>query len=133
MAVERDQNQMPGTIRASQVLLWLSAGIWFVLGGFSLFGEPGDDSSQVATLVVIATLMFANSAMFIVVGLGLGIRRPWAWWLAVVVVIANLLLTFTDQIGFYDITTAVVDAAILALLVSGRSWFRSPPSAPAGS
>lgn len=106
-------------IRTAQAGFFLNAIIWLVLGIWSL-ARLGDKPDQSITMVVIAILMFANTAAFIFCGFTCGKRSIWFAVIAFFVLGVNILLTFTDQVGIIDWITLLIDLSILGLLIAGR-------------
>ncbi|MBE2223209.1 MAG: hypothetical protein IAF02_16825, partial [Anaerolineae bacterium] len=45
------------------------------------------------------------------------------FWLATAVLLINIILTFTDQVGIFDLLTLLLDVVILSLLIANRDWF----------
>jgi hypothetical protein len=77
------------------------------------------------TLWVITFLMFGNVGAMLVAGLWLGRQSRWAFIFALALLLVNILLTFTDQVGFFDIITALLDLLLLGLLLFNRKSFSS--------
>lgn len=112
-------------LRTAQALFYLNALIWLVFGAISLVRMANGDTNQTITLMIVAVLMFANAAAMMGSGLGLGTRRRIFYYLALGVLAANILLTFTDQFGTFDLLTLLIDLAIVAMLTADRqrySW-----------
>jgi lysylphosphatidylglycerol synthetase-like protein (DUF2156 family) len=112
----------PAAVRAAQALLIANAVIWlgFGVASFIRIAELGAGSG---TLAAVAVLMFGNAAAMLICGVGLGTRRRVFYWLALAVLIVNVVLTFTDQFGAFDLITLVIDLVIVGLLVAARGWF----------
>jgi hypothetical protein len=111
----------PGTIIASQILFWLNAAIWLVFGGINLVRMTS--SSETLTLVMVAILMFGNAVAMLLAGIGIGKRRSTYLFLAVLLLGVNILLTFTDQVGAFDLVTLATDTILLMLLYLSRWWY----------
>ncbi len=84
----------------------------------------GKDSldSPFAT-VIIATLMLGNTAAMWVSGYGLGKNRKIYYYFGTIVLIVNLVLTLTDQVGLFDWITLVIDLVLVGLLLATRTSF----------
>jgi chromate transport protein ChrA len=105
----------------AQVLFVLNAIIWILLGVFSLIRLV--DNATMAW--ILAALMFANAAVMLWIGWGLG-RKPKPFYnLALAVLAVNLSLTVTDEFGFYDLIVLLLDAGMVALLVFTRAKYLS--------
>ena len=106
----------PDAVRAAQVLFFLNAAIWVILGITSLLRVSRSPTS-IMTAIVIGILMFGNAGAMVVSGFGLGKWRGF-YYLALAVLLVNIVLTFTDQVGLLDILTFVLDLALLVLLIA---------------
>lgn len=110
--------------RIAQALFVLNGVIWFVFGVVSLLQLTRRYPDQQLTYILIAVLMFANVAALLLSAWLVG--KPWRWgfYLALAVLLANILLTFTDQVGFFDWATLLIDLAILGTLIVRRGRSR---------
>ncbi|MBP6470897.1 MAG: hypothetical protein KBE23_14785 [Chloroflexi bacterium] len=48
------------------------------------------------------------------------------FYVALAVLLVNIVLTVTDQFGLFDLLTLLLDLIILALLLAGRRQFLQP-------
>ena len=108
------------TVRFTQWLFFFNACIWLVFAVNSIFRLVNSSNTPLIAIWVVTILMFGNAGTMLVTGLWLGQRSRWAFFLALVVLFVNILLTFTDQVGFYDIVTVLLDFVILGLLLYDR-------------
>ena len=106
----------PDAVRAARVLFFVDATIWVVLGITSLLNVERGPTS-IMTAIVIGVLMFGNAGAMVVSGFGLGKWRGF-YYLALAVLLVNIVLTFTDQVGLLDILTFLLDLALLMLLIT---------------
>ncbi|MGW8251700.1 MAG: hypothetical protein ACWGO1_13735 [Anaerolineales bacterium] len=113
----------PREIRLAQWLFYLNAVIWLVFGVTSLLRLSSTGSTAYITLLVIAVLMLGNAAAMLLAGWGLGRRSRWLYFFAMAVLAVNILLTFTDQFGIFDLLTLLIDIGVLTLLVMGRRLY----------
>ena len=67
--------------------------------------------------------MFGNAGAMLLAGLGLGLRRLLPWLFAMAVLLVNILLTFTDQVGILDWVTFAIDIVLVMLLFANRSRY----------
>ncbi|MGD8623067.1 MAG: hypothetical protein PVJ34_00895 [Anaerolineae bacterium] len=120
-----DRSKSLAFVRAAQALLYLNAAIWFILSIWSLFRLAGDGPGMMVTLLVVALLMFGNAAAMLCSGWGLArFQRRW-YYLALAVVAINVVLTVTDQFGFFDLVTLLIDLLLLGLLLAIRKRYTS--------
>ena len=110
----------PRTVLIAQRLFFISAAIWLIFGIMGISRLLDGGNTPTIALWVIAILMFGNLGAMLAAGLWLGRQSKWAFLFALVVLAANILLTFTDQVGFFDIITALLDFCILGLLLYDR-------------
>jgi hypothetical protein len=104
-------------LKAALFLFFLNTLIWVVLGISILINTPAN------TPLVIGVMMFGNAAAMLVCGIGLGKQRKGFFFLALVVLVANIILTFTDEVGFLDFATFFVDLVLLILLIFDRKRY----------
>jgi hypothetical protein len=116
----------PRIIRMAQALFLFNAAIWLTFGFVSLFRMTSPAVLNQTAALIIAALMFGNVAALLVAGFGLGTRRRLFFLFAIAVLLVNILLTFTDQVGVFDVSTLVIDMITLGLLIAGRSAFFQP-------
>jgi lysylphosphatidylglycerol synthetase-like protein (DUF2156 family) len=117
------QKNDPLTLLLSQGLFVLNAVIWVAFGVTSLVQMGNNPNIPVITLGVIAVLMFFNAAFMLLAGWGLGRRQKRYWYFALALLAVNIVLTFTDQFGFFDLVTLLIDAALFVLLVMIRKHY----------
>ena len=113
----------PATVRAAQALLGVNAIIWLLFGVTSITRMTRQYPEQGTYYLIVGVLMFANVAAMLVSAWLAGRPRKWGFFLVLAVLLANILLTFTDQVGFFDIATLLLDLVILFLLFSQRRWY----------
>ena len=116
----------PGSVRIARILFYLMAATWLVFGVLSLVRLFNRSGSPLTPLVV-AILMMGNVVAMALAGLLLG--RPRKLWhlFALAVVLVNIVLTFPDEFGLFDLLTLIVDLVILGLLLArpARAYFWS--------
>jgi hypothetical protein len=110
----------PRTVRLAQGLFGLNTFLWLVFGIMSILRLNQGGTPSSATLWVVAILMFGNTGAMLISGIWLGKRIKLAFFFALAVLGINILLTFTDQVGFLDILTALIDFGLLGLLLFDR-------------
>lgn len=110
----------PRTVLTAQAVFFINAAIWLIFGiaGISRLANGGTTPTSV--LWIITILMFGNVGAMLISGLWLGKRSKRAFLFALAVLIVNILLSFTDQVGFFDILTALIDLGLLGLLLFDR-------------
>ena len=122
--------RMPGPIRLARWLLLLNAAIWLVFGLLTRVRPEGLSGLDQAFFWIVAGFMAANAALFLASAIAVGLRRRAAWTFVLAVLVVNILFTFTDQVGVFDLATFAIDAVVLALLLVKFRWYRK--TAPQG-
>lgn len=98
---------------AVQILLYLIGTIWLIFSAVTIIKGGW----------IIGVLMIGNGVVLIGIGAGLNRFRKLFYWVGVIVVGVNILLTFTDQFGFFDFATLLIILAIFILLVANRKYY----------
>lgn len=124
MALRREFR--PTAIQLAQALFYANAAIWVVLAAATVWRMAGGSAEQRVSAVVIAVLMLGNAGAMLVSGVGLGRRSRPFYLLALGVLLVNLVLTVTDQVGLLDVLTGALDLALLGLLVAVRKHYFAP-------
>ena len=62
--------------------------------------------------------MFGNAAVMLWSGVAIGKRQKRFHALALAVLVINIVLTFTDQFGLFDLLTLLIDVALLGILLA---------------
>jgi MFS family permease len=114
----------PVQITLAQVLFFLNAAVWlfFLILFLSDQVSPGDSIST----WVIPILMVGNILAMLVCGIGLGKRKRRMYYLSLAVILVNIILTVTDQVGLFDYLTLLLDLVILTLLIASYKAFSHP-------
>jgi len=113
-------SEIPVKLRAAQALFFLNAAIWLVFGFVTVGRMAGRDPAQAMTTWVVAILMVGNAGAMLISGWGLGRHRKWFYYLAIAVLVVNIILTLTDQFGPLDLATLIIDLVAFGLLMA--SW-----------
>jgi hypothetical protein len=101
--------------------------IWFVFGFYSLTRINGGSNTLSNFGWIIAGLMFVNGAVLILIGWRLQDARRFNFYLALLVLAGNILLTFTDEFGIFDLITLIIAISLLILLLVTKSKYLSVP------
>lgn len=104
----------------TQRLFYLNAAVWVLLGILTLWRMRAGGSFDAIGAIMIGMLMFGNAFILLLAGVGLGERTRLTYVFAVLILVVNILLTFTDQVGWLDLLTLLLDLVILAMLVVYR-------------
>ena len=117
---------VPAVMVGARFLFLLNAGFWTVSGVLSLMRLTDGTGVSPVVALVVATLMFANAGVMLLIGWALGMRRKPIYYLAITVLLVNIASTVTDEFGVLDLVTLWIDMLLLALLVVNRSRYIPP-------
>ena len=121
-------NQTPprfGFKRAAQSLFGLNALIWLILAGVSLARLTGDRPNSFI-FWVIAALMVGNAGAMLLCAVVIGRRKRIYYLFALLVLLVNIVMSVTDQVGWADLLTLFIDVVLLGILLGGRPFFWPP-------
>lgn len=103
-------------LKLVRVLFVVSALVWLNFA-FGMARRAGmADQEQAIGYTVVAVLLAGNAAAMLLAAWVLRWRSRLSFTFAAALLLVNLLLTFTDQVGLWDWLTAALDAVILGLL-----------------
>ena len=111
------------TVLIAQWLFFINACVWLIFAVNNILRLENISNTPMIILWVVIILMFANAGALFVTGLWLGRQSKWAYFFALAVLLVNILLTFTDQVGFYDIVTVLLDFVTLGFLLYDRKTY----------
>jgi lysylphosphatidylglycerol synthetase-like protein (DUF2156 family) len=112
--------------RAAQILFYLNGMIWLSFAIWSLARMGRDGLGSPVATMFMATLMLGNTAAMWLSGYGLGKRSKIFYYIGIVVLIVNLVLTLTDQVGLLDWITLLIDLVLVGLLLANRKSYLRP-------
>jgi hypothetical protein len=108
-------------LKTTQIAFFLNALVWVVFGflSFSLAFNGGGNLR-----FALSVLMFINAGFFI--GFGFLIRKaqPWVFFLGILYVTVNVVLSITDQFGWIDFLIMLLNLVLLGLLFVTRLWMK---------
>jgi hypothetical protein len=114
---------VPMPVEAARMLFFLNAGIWTGFALFTVTGMASRYPDQTATLWILGILMVGNALFMVLAGIGVGKRGRLAYYFSLALLVVNIVLTFTDQFGAFDLVTLLLDVGLLALLVVTRAHY----------
>jgi hypothetical protein len=113
-------------VRLARALFYLNAAAWFIFGALSLLRMADGSSDMSFTLWIVAILMFGNVGAMVLCGAVLVRRQRRFYFLAVGVLMINVVLSVTDEFGVFDLVTMMIDVVLLGLLFAIRKRYLSP-------
>ncbi len=93
------------------------AGFWTLFGFFWLFIDK-----DYKYFYFVNGLMFAMILVWL--GFYLGKKKEWAFWLALLITFVNIILTITDQVGWFDIIYLIPAIGLFILVFMQRKIFK---------
>ena len=67
--------------------------------------------------------MAANAAAMLAAGIVIGRKKQQYYYFALALLTVNIILTFTDQFGFLDLVTLLIDLALILFLLIAKKDF----------
>ena len=108
--------------KIAQGLFFLSSLIWLAFGAYTLLGMAGRYPNQI-TIYVVGIVMIGNLGAMALSGFLLSKQNKRFYVFALLVIVVNILLTFTDQFGLFDFITMVIDLVLFGFLISIRKQY----------
>lgn len=103
---------------------WLfcaQAAFWLIIGGISLARMSSNTDMPSLALAIIAGLMVANAAAMFWAAWAISQRKRWMHFLALGLAAVNAILSVTDEFGWIDFMTLLVNLVLVGLLLSARA------------
>jgi hypothetical protein len=114
---------MPPSRPLARALFFVNTLLWVLLGVVFLLKLGDANSNQIVGYLIVALLMFGNAGAMLVCGVVIVRPRRIYFYLALAVLAVNIVLTFTDQVGLWDIITLLIDLVLVGLLVAMRRTY----------
>lgn len=113
--------QVSTLLKTTQATFFLNALVWLIFGAMSFslaFNGAGN------WRFVLSALMLINASIF--VGFGFLIRKgqPWMFFVGILYVALNVVLSITDQFGWIDFFIMLLNMVLLGLLFVTRQRMR---------
>ncbi len=108
----------------ARALFFVNTLIWLGLASYVLYDMAVINTNRLSAILV-GVFMLGNAAMMLVSGITLGKRQTWTYYFVILVLVVNILLTFTDQFGFWDLLTLIIDLILFGILLSIRKPYLS--------
>jgi hypothetical protein len=105
---------------AARGLLYLMGAVWVGFGLYSLVKTMQGSNSPAGMGWIISALMFVNAFFFFWIGWGLGKQIKFFFYIALLFLVGNILLTIADEFGIFDFITLLIAIVIFVLLILER-------------
>ncbi len=110
-------------LKITQSLFGINALIWVGLGVVTLL-RLGETSPQIkVVMAIMGMMMFGNAGSMLLSAWLLPKKRMPIVIFALAILTINILLTFTDQVGFWDWLTVLIDFALVGILLGNWKFF----------
>ena len=104
-------DQTTKLLKLTRILLFANAAVWLVFGALSFSQAQGMDWR-----FILSVLMVANALVMIVFGVLLASGRAWVFFLAILYMALNVVLSITDQFGLIDALILLLNLVVLGFL-----------------
>ena len=108
-----ENKQTKNLLKLTRILIFVNAAIWLMFGGLS-FSRALMSISDLR--FILSVLMVANAVVMIVLGVLLASGRAWIFFVAIMYMALNVVLSFTDQFGFVDALILLLNLVVLGFL-----------------
>lgn len=115
--------------KLTQALFFLNAAIWLVFAILSLFRAASENG---LTRGVITIMMVANAVVMFWFGVKILSGRAWIFFLAILYIALNVVLSVTDQFGWIDALILLLNLILLGLLFLARHRMNRNAKASSG-
>ena len=120
------KNQLSSMLNLTRISFFLNAAVWLFFGVLSVFRFAEDGSLM---RLVYAVLMIANAVVMAWFGLTIVSGRNWVFFLGILYMAINVVLSITDQFGWIDALILLLNLVILGLLFVTRQRMSSTDKA----
>jgi len=117
MDTNPEDSQVGRMLKFTQSMLFLNALVWLV---FSVLGFARFASSANGWRLVLSGLMIANAAVMFWLGLKIVGTQTWIFFFATLYMALNVVLSITDQFGWFDFGILLLNLIILGALIVTR-------------
>ncbi len=116
----------PSRVNMILALLGILGLVWLAFAGFWFTRGPHPASRMGTAGIILPVLMIANALGYCVLAWRLRSGRSLLALPAAVFVLTNIVLTFTDQVGLFDLATLLLNVALCSFLIAAKrdSWDR---------
>ena len=112
-----ENNQIRKILTLTQRMLFLNAAVWVIFGGLGVLRAIETDSSL---RWILSALMVANAIVMLWFGVMIVTGQNWVFFLAILYLALNVVLSITDQFGWIDALILLLNLIVLGLLFVSR-------------
>ena len=125
-----DTDQTSKMLKLTRYMFFLNAAVWLAFGVSSLLFRALDGGSLARW--VITTMMIANAIVMIWLGVMIVSGRKWVFFLAILYMVLNVVLSITDQFGWIDAIILLLNLVVLGMLFVTRQRMYQAANVPSG-
>ena len=111
-------DQISKMLKLTRTLFFINAAVWLAFGVSSLLFRALDGGSL--TRWVITIMMIANAMVMTWFGVMIVSGRNWIFFLAILYMALNVVLSITDQFGWIDALILLLNLCLLGMLFITR-------------
>ena len=124
-----ENNQRLSTLNLIRIMFFVNAIVWGVFGILSLL-QAADGGSSLRWMISI--LMLVNAVVMGWFGAMIVTGRNWVFFLAILYMAINVVLSITDQFGWADALILLLNLVILGLLFVARQRMKQVQAESSG-
>ena len=124
-----EENQISNLLKLTRALFFITAAVWLI------FGALGFMRAMTATSdlrLILSVLMVANAAVMFWFGVMIISGRKWIFFLAILYMALNVVLSVTDQFGWIDALILLLNLCVLGMLFVTRHRMNQTARASSG-
>lgn len=125
-----ENTQTTNMLKLTRYLFFLNAAVWLAFGVASLLFRALDGGSLARW--VITVMMIANAAVMLWFGMKIVTGQNWVFFLAILYIALNVVLSITDQFGWIDALILLLNLCLLGLLFLTRHRMNQNARASSG-
>jgi hypothetical protein len=125
-----DTDQTSKMLKLTRYMFFLNAAVWLAFGVSSLLFRALDGGSLARW--VITAMMIANAIVMIWLGVMIVSGRKWVFFLAILYMVLNVVLSITDQFGWIDAIILILNLVVLGMLFVTRQRMYQAANVPSG-
>lgn len=125
-----NSDQTSKLLKLTRSMFFLNAAVWLAFGISSLLLRAIDEGSL--TRWVITIMMIANAIVMIWFGVMIVTGRKWVFFLAILYMALNVVLSIADQFGWVDALILLLNLIVLGLLFVTRQRMSQTNKVPSG-
>ena len=122
-------DQTSKMLKLTQSLFFINAAVWLIFGALGFMRTVTSTSDL---RLILSVLMVANAAVMIWFGVMIVTGRNWVFFLAILYMALNVVLSITDQFGWIDALILLLNLYVLGMLFVTRHRMNQAARASSG-